>query len=400
MSKDIRSIGTQLKAPKKLVEAAQTGERLAPRLRKFDTASTHFRRFAIALAGYACVAALLIYAGFGLLPSQLNDDPPVTQPIVDSGDFIRSDLLWSDETNGLNRRILYRFYTECDTDGKRTSNEYFNLPAYPDDTVYAVKVYANDETTIERGSRRTEPPESILTFLSESEGWECFTGPYDEICFAVTADAFESLDTDRLLELLEEEGILTNDPHTSETQSKGELLVLMAWQSPNGVFDPQRNGNPYCYITPDTPYIRPDLVWANELNRDSTRYPLWELSRELVPYTDTAETQFEICSTYFKVPAFDHYPSYALTFELNFYGASVSESDYTALCDKIFAYPGWKAVEGFDYVWEVSFDDAKAMEEPDAIREWTDYIAREINKIDKDCECSFEIRFAWQSIDS
>lgn len=82
MSDTIRSLQNRTKAPQRLIEAVQNGERYerAPSNGSSDSPRKHLRRFSLALAAYACVAALIV-GGVYLVPLILGeDDPVVTQP--------------------------------------------------------------------------------------------------------------------------------------------------------------------------------------------------------------------------------------------------------------------------------------------------------------------------------
>ncbi len=77
MSKPINDLKKRMKAPRDLKEAVKKGERLT-HIYYADTPATNARKFALAFAGYACVAALLLGSVI-VLPSLLSAKAPVAQ---------------------------------------------------------------------------------------------------------------------------------------------------------------------------------------------------------------------------------------------------------------------------------------------------------------------------------
>lgn len=257
MSKKIHVKGTQFKAPKQLVEAAKKGERITVTHHSYDTKTNHVRRFTLALA----VAALLL-GGVAFLPSLLNNSAPaLSQPggnsvgqsalentdhAVPSDDYIRPDLVWADETNRLSEDILFSWleYRVNETD-EYGAGRWFCLPDYPDDTVYAVKAYAQsyiDFMCFNEDKDLPLPPlpDSIITYLTETLGWERFTGPDGELCFAVTKAQIEALESDSFenatlfdisLEAFEDELVYDADTNEKRTYEGIGFHLVIAWQS-------------------------------------------------------------------------------------------------------------------------------------------------------------------------
>lgn len=90
MSRDIRSMRDEIKAPKRLVEAAKQGERIAPiSPNRSDTTRTHLRRFSKVFVIYACIALLLfsipmlsvlLQSNFGASPTNTTVRPTDSAP--------------------------------------------------------------------------------------------------------------------------------------------------------------------------------------------------------------------------------------------------------------------------------------------------------------------------------
>lgn len=81
MSNTAKNLKKRLKAPHTLVEAAKKGEYIknTTDTKQADTPGRHIRRFAMALAAYACIALLLI-GSVSFLPRFLDNSPAGTQP--------------------------------------------------------------------------------------------------------------------------------------------------------------------------------------------------------------------------------------------------------------------------------------------------------------------------------
>lgn len=246
MSKDIRSVRDQVKAPKRLVNAVIKGERVAPK-HKTDTAATHIRRFSKIFAVYACVAVLLIGSAVAL--PALLDNPAASQPQPDATvsdqtpdnallpeDFIRPDLVWADETNKMSEQIVFSWYKTLELKSGATDAARWNV--MPEGYVYAVKAEAMNFPELQTGIGSIDaPPElsdSLITFLTETEGWESFEGPDGELCFAVTKAQLDALDTDALFAVFQEvfESVSANGGAVEYVG--GILNLTIAWQSPTG----------------------------------------------------------------------------------------------------------------------------------------------------------------------
>lgn len=254
MSNEIRSKGKQIKAPRELIEAVKKGERLAPRTPKgFDTRSTHVRRFALALAGYACAAALLI-GGAAFIPSLLSgEDAPVDQPIAaapsqstpdltQSTAALPSEPVWASPSCTMSECEFYHWYDFTEESGEHRAGENFNFPEkYPADTVFVVSAYVQGQNSF-LGALYKHPSETVIKHLTEYEGWESFTGSDGHTYFTLTKAQIEALDTDALLELLKKEELVGNtwySDNTSKEESSvgGSLVIMFARKNENG--DPE-----------------------------------------------------------------------------------------------------------------------------------------------------------------
>lgn len=281
MSEPIRSIKDTITVPKDLVEAVKKGERLEskPRRRQRDTTGTHIRRFSLAIVGYACAAAVII-GNLYFIPPLLKDDPApdgaLTQPsiTVPPADelpdaYQRSDLLWATELNGLYEHVLYRLWSD---QGELSSA--LSLVASAD-TVYAVKGYTRSETEMTAGSQAEglELLDGIVEYLAEEEGWERFEGADGSDLFAVTKAQLDALDEEALFEALDECGVLdATNALGEQVKRDAEFRLELAWQSTDGSPEPDKSWQSilsgYAPVPEDTLYLRPELVWANELNPD------------------------------------------------------------------------------------------------------------------------------------
>lgn len=405
MSEPIRSLQTHLTVPKELIEAVKRGEkqtRAAVR-KKADSNTTHIRRFAVAIAGYVCAAALLI-GNLCFLPSLLNKDrplgtqPPLTvhDPSAMPDDYLHAELLWANEKNGLAEQILYRIGVEINFDKTDMVTTTDNFPPYADDTVYAVKIFTNKESDLWNSKRDRIASDEFIRYLTDTAGWKSFTGPDDSTCFAVTKAEILSLDTDAIVRLMEEQGIINGYYDNDSIWQNGEFIVQIAWQSTNGSRDPAAPPD-YYFVAPDTPYIRPDLVWANELNRDLEQMPIVSVFRE---YGDTEETQDTLCRGFGQLsyPEFYGDPCFAVTFDFSFMNGSVSDDIRRSICDSIYEHMEWKPVEGVDYVWAVSSDalDQLTDQALDRLLYWLDSEVKKHGDLPAEYALTFHI--AWQSV--
>lgn len=107
MSKTMKNLKNRMKAPHDLKEAVKKGERLE-RTYYGETPKAGARRSALALAGYACIAMLLLGSVI-VLPNLLSAQAPVAEsgtsvvyvkPTEDQlQNYVRPDLIWASDLN-------------------------------------------------------------------------------------------------------------------------------------------------------------------------------------------------------------------------------------------------------------------------------------------------------------
>ena len=171
MSKTMKNLKNRMKAPYDLKEAVKKGERLE-RTYYGETPKAGARRSALAFAGYACIAMLLL-ASVIVLPAMLNGHAPVAQSTeattvtepdgyvkpsgVDAKSFVYPDLIWASHLNmDLENFILWS--ADIDENGTVEVTTPFTRPDVGEETAdYAVEVrivyFERKEVKSSTGSR-------------------------------------------------------------------------------------------------------------------------------------------------------------------------------------------------------------------------------------------------------
>lgn len=291
MSNNTKNLKKRIKAPRELVSAVKKGE-LVTLVRKSDTHATHIRRFSKAFAAYAC-AALVLICGSLALPWLLKEPTaPLSQPSGSEGtstetdrtvlpaNYIRSDLIWANELNPELKDTV--IWSAEFIDGAPSVIQALTLPTVGgEDAEYAVefRIQFRDMTTDENATlsflatrmamidvdlRNIGFEEIHLDFAEDGT-------PGASYFYAASREELSALDTDELWTLL------------NKADGNIQFILRMAWQSLDGSQIPDDelyltyyHDAPKLdlsdlalkqYVFTDTEgYIRPDLVWANELN--------------------------------------------------------------------------------------------------------------------------------------
>lgn len=188
----MKNLKNRMKAPHDLKVAVKKGERLE-RTYYGETPKAGARRFALAFAGYACIAMLLL-GGVIVLPALLNGQAPVAQSTatttvaepegyvkpsgVDAKNFIYPDLIWASHLNmGLENFVLWS--ADIDENGAVEVTTPFTRPDVGEETAdYAVEVrivyFETKEVKSAVGSRHL----ASVTYKLEELGIETLKNSY------------------------------------------------------------------------------------------------------------------------------------------------------------------------------------------------------------------------------
>lgn len=316
-----------LTPPEDLVKAVKHGKKFARR--RADTNATHIRRFSKAFAVYAC-AALVLIGGSLTLPALLSDSPapaPLAQPSVSTDtqkpyfpiDYIRPDLIWANEHNPERKNTV--IWSAENIDGKSIVTNELTLPDIGgEDAEYAIEFrgeFVSNET-------KNATPAYIIRRMAHIDaallnlGFEAVDiEPAEDgsqgrsVIYAASRKELSAIDTDELLSAV------------ASADGNLRFKLRIAWQSLDGSQIPDDDLfieylnlsssdlsayalDRYVY-TDKEGYVRPDLIWANELNpvctpalfsatrlRSTTTYSVLHNTDDVTDYTFAVDIQLQI----------------------------------------------------------------------------------------------------------